>query len=58
MAKEAMDKLKLKLGDLAYRIGKQAEVCNKETQKLQLMQAEANKLATEIEKLDGRGNKS
>jgi hypothetical protein len=48
-----MNKLKLQLGDLAYRQGKQAIICNMETEKLRALQAKANEVATEIEKLDG-----
>ncbi len=60
MAKEKKENLKLKiavhyneLGRLTMIIGKQAEICNKEREKLQKLQAKANELATEIEKLDG-----
>ncbi|MHC4891740.1 MAG: hypothetical protein ACYTEO_20005 [Planctomycetota bacterium] len=54
MAKDQKDKineLKLKLGDLAYRQGKQAVICNAENEKLRLLQRQANEVATEIEKL-------
>jgi hypothetical protein len=56
MAKEKKDKidaLKLRLGDLAYRQGKQAIICNAENEKLRRLQQQANEVATEIEKLDG-----
>lgn len=47
------EKLFLQLGRNDYRVGKQAQVCNEENQKLRDLQAESNRIATEIEKLDG-----
>ena len=54
MAKEEKDKLFLELGKNDYNVGLQAQVCNKETAKLQALQKESNRIATEIEKLDGK----
>lgn len=45
--------LERQLGKLAYRIGKQAELVNRENNKLIVLQQQANVIATEIEKLDG-----
>ena len=60
MAKDKLDKkiekrtkLEQQLGQTAYQIGKQAELVNRETKVLQIMQQQANEIATEIEKLDG-----
>jgi hypothetical protein len=47
------DKLFLRLGKNDYKVGKQAEICNREQKKLQDLQMESNRIATEIEKLDG-----
>lgn len=50
--KEDKAKLEQKLGQLAYKIGKQSEKMNREQKILQDLQVEANKIATELEKLD------
>ena len=49
---DARAKLEQKLGQLAYQIGKQSTKMNREQQILQNLQNEANKIATEIEKMD------
>jgi hypothetical protein len=55
MAKdEKKEKLFTQLGKKRYEVGKQMQVCNRENTKLQALQAEENKIATEIEELNGR----
>lgn len=44
--------LELRLGQMAYQIGKKSVLLNQQNQELQAMQKKANDLATEIEKLD------
>lgn len=56
MAKDkeaAKEKLFTQLGKNDYKIGKQSQVCNKENEILRVLQIESNRIATEIEKLDG-----
>lgn len=53
MAKEQKDKLFLQLGKQRFAVGKQMQVCNRENAKLQVLQTEESRIATEIEKLDG-----
>lgn len=56
MAKKETNKkeeLFLQLGKNDYKVGKQAELCGKATERLRILQAESNRIATEIEKLDG-----
>jgi hypothetical protein len=47
------EKLFSELGKNDYAVGKQAQICNAENEKLRALQAESNRIATEIEKLDG-----
>jgi len=49
-----VDELYKELGRLAYEIGKQQEVANKEAVKLRELQVKANEKATEIEELGER----
>jgi hypothetical protein len=56
MAKEQKEKLFTQLGKKRYEVGKQMQVCDRENAKLRTLQVEENRIATEIEKLDGRGN--
>lgn len=46
------EELEQRLGQLAYKIGKKQEEIRKHSVELQSLQAEANGVATEIEKLE------
>jgi len=53
MAGKTRKELEQKLGHIAFQIGKQQQVMQREQKKLQNLQVQANEIATEIEKLDG-----
>jgi hypothetical protein len=55
MAKdEKKEKLFNQLGHKRFAVGLQMEVCDRENAKLRTLQAEENKIATEIQKFNGR----
>jgi len=54
MAKEQKEKLFTQLGKKRFAVGKQMQVCDRENVKLRTLQTEENKIATEIEKLNGK----
>ena len=53
MAKEQKEKLFTQLGKQRFAVGMQMEICTKENEKLQTLQREENRIATEIKNLNG-----
>lgn len=49
---EEKEELFLALGKNDYAVGKQAQVCAAAAEELKRLQAESNRIATEIEKLE------